>query len=78
MKGRNHAQTPAQNPYRIASTTTLATLLSPIIPRMSTAPPPAAAATMFAIPSECAKKPGVSRPAKLEAFMMTNWAERKV
>jgi hypothetical protein len=67
-----NAQTPAQNPYKTASTTTLATFESPIIPRIKTAPQPADAVTMFAIPSEWAKNPGVRRPTKLDAFIMTS------
>jgi hypothetical protein len=56
----------------MASTTTLGIFESPIIPRMNTAPHPAEAVAMFAMPSEWAKNPGQMRPTKLDALIITS------
>ena len=55
----------------IAMTTTLATLPSPIMPRMSTEQTNVAVTMMLCTPSLFAKNPGESRPAKLHAFRIT-------
>ena len=65
---------PAKKPYMTPMTTTLAMLLSPIIPSMSTVHTIVDARVIFSTPSLPAKKPGERRPTKLDTFMITSCA----
>ena len=55
--------------------TTLATLLRPIIPKMTAAHIAVAPVIMFPTPNEFAKKPGKTRPNALEKFRITSFGD---
>ena len=74
-----YSQAPEKNPYKIPITTTLATLPSAIMERISAAHMNAEMARMFVTPSLLATRPGARRPKKLQAFTITNcydWIRR--
>ena len=74
MENERCLHIPAKKPYMMPMTTTLATLLSPIIPSMSTVHATVDARVIFSTPSLPAKKPGERRPTKLDTFMITSCA----
>jgi len=57
----------------MAIMTTLATLLSPIIAKITAEHPKHATETILGTPIERAKNPGVIRPMIPAALSMTNW-----
>ena len=66
------SQTPEATPYMTAITTTLPTLLRPIMPKIVAAEMKVKTTSIFPAPTLCTTKPGSIRPMKLHAFKMTS------